>query len=489
MMESVLIFSLKSAICSAVFVAYYLLALKNVQMNSFNRIYLLSAALFSLLLPFADLDIFNSISPVVAADFPLLSVTAKGTDEAFVQAITRSTVDWQLVLVTAYFTVSMVMVLMLIVKPLWVYSLKRKGETVKREGFVLVKTDDPRAPFSFMNMLFWPTHMRQDSPEGKGILMHELAHIRQYHTLDKIFMQFMLAVSWLNPFNWLIKKELWLQHEFLADKYAIKDRDSDAFARMLLYSVAGPSNRSVLSPFFQSPVKRRLKMLTQPSGLSYSFLRRFLSIPVLFTAILLLSANTQKPTSVLRSPEKIILVLDAAHGGKDGGGKSIYGYEEKDITMAISKKLVALSGEYNIEIITTRDEDASATLEERLHISNNAADAIFLSVHVNKSTANDVCNNNYQLGINPKGSKYDKSMLLASSIAGKLKMQQLPVDVVDQGKAYVIRENKHPAILMECGNIDDADNIALLKNDVRSEILCRNILSGIVDYNTRLVTK
>jgi N-acetylmuramoyl-L-alanine amidase len=119
-------------------------------------------------------------------------------------------------------------------------------------------------------------------------------------------------------------------------------------------------------------------------------------------------------------------------------GKSVYGYQEKDLTLSICKKLVALSKEYNIEIITTRDNDAAYTLEERLNKSNSTDASVFLSVHLKKSTTTDSRDNSYELGINPKSSNYSKSILLASAIASKLKTQALPVNVVDHGKAYII---------------------------------------------------
>jgi N-acetylmuramoyl-L-alanine amidase len=488
MIASILTFSLKSAICSAVFVGYYLLALRKAQMNGFNRIYLLSAALLSILLPFTTFRLLN-IAPAIMQDFPLLSVTGIGTEEAIapITATARS-FNWQVAISGAYFAVAIALGMRIVARFAWVYSLKKKGEKTTIDGLQLIKTDTPRAPFSFMNMLFWPKHMRHDSPEGNDILMHELAHIRQRHTLDKIIMELILAICWLNPFNWLIKKELWLQHEFLADKYAIKDGDGKAFAKMLLYSVSHSARRSILNPFFQSPVKRRLEMLTQTVQCSHATLRRFMSIPILLGALVLTSADIENTTAA-KGEKKIVLVLDAAHGGEDAGGKSIYGQQEKDITLALCKKMVLLSKEYNIEIVTTRFEDVSYTLDERVNTSNNTQDAIFLSLHVNKSTNAGVRSNDYELGINPNGKEYDKSRLLASSIANRLKAQKLAVKVADHSKVYVIRNNQHPALLMECGNLDDADNIALLSDEKQKEKLCRNILSGIVDYNTQQSSK
>ncbi|MBS1771448.1 MAG: N-acetylmuramoyl-L-alanine amidase [Bacteroidetes bacterium] len=483
MIASIFIYSLKSTICSAIFVAYYLLVLKNTQMNSFNRVYLLMAALCSLLLPFTDFQLLH-IAPTAVPDFPLLQIAGQGTETDVVKHATTTSFNWWVLLEALYYIVAIAMVLMLVVKSVFIIILKKKGQPLKREGFVLVKTNDSRAPFSFMNMLFWPVHMREDSPEGNGVLMHELAHIRQHHTIDKVCMQLMLAVCWLNPFNWFIKKELWLQHEFLADRYAIKDGDGDMFARMLLLDVADAYNKSIISPFFQSPVKRRFLMLTASAKNKYALLRRFLSVPVMLIAVFLLSAYTDKSAPVAASQDKIVLVLDPAHGGEDAGGKSAYGYQEKDFTLALCKKMEALAGAYNIKIIATRNEDTYPSLEERVKLGNSTNDAIFLSVHINQSSA--VRDNTYQLGINPKGGNYSKSALLASAIGAKLKSQQLPVEVVDHRMAYILRESKHPAILIECGNLDDPENIALLKDNARTDELCRNILSGIVDYNTRL---
>lgn len=481
MIASILAFGLKSTLCSGLFTTYYLLALKNAQMHRFNRIYLLAAAALSLALPFVNLEL-SHIGPVAVSDFPLLQITGVGAQEAAAHTGPSDSFDWQAVLGQLYFALSAVMVLGLAMRSIQLYRIKANGQQEEREGFLLIRTDDPRAPFSFMNMLFLPGDLREDSPEGRSILMHEMAHIRERHTLDKLAMELMLAACWLNPFNWLIKKELWLQHEFLADKYAIKDGNGETFARMLLYSISNVSNRSVLSPFFQSPIKRRLFMLTHPCKSGNSFWRPVLSIPVLLTAVLLLAVNA-KTSTALPSPKKIVVVLDAAHGGNDAGGKSAYGYQEKDFTLALCKKLTVLSKEYNIEIIPTRTEDVCPSLQDRVQKSNSNNADVFLSVHINQSSA--VRDNTYQIGVNPKGKQYSRTMLLASSIAAKLKGQQLPVKVVDQSTSYLLRENKRPALLIECGNLDDADNIALLKDDARTETLCRNILSGIVDYNGR----
>jgi N-acetylmuramoyl-L-alanine amidase len=78
------------------------------------------------------------------------------------------------------------------------------------------------------------------------------------------------------------------------------------------------------------------------------------------------------------------VVLDAGHGGKDGGTVGRKGTKEKDITLDIAKR-VALMLEKNtkIRVVLTRDEDIFVPLEKRTQIANEANGKIFVSIHVN----------------------------------------------------------------------------------------------------------
>src|SRR6185369_14934409 len=93
---------------------------------------------------------------------------------------------------------------------------------------------------------------------GQLIFRHELTHIEQGHTYDKLVCQVLTCIFWFNPFYWIIQKELNIVHEFLADEQAVTNRDTETFAMMLLQP---HNNGSYLVPqhhFFSSTVKRRL---------------------------------------------------------------------------------------------------------------------------------------------------------------------------------------------------------------------------------------
>lgn len=480
-MQQLFYFLLKSSLCSAFLFIYYLAALKNKKMNGFNRWYLLGSVVFSLIIPLLDINVVQ-INAESARSFPILNIMREGSLEDNVIDTTSRSIDWSLLAMCTYALVSLCLLTALAGRVIWIYRMRNRNETIRMNGYMLVNTSLSSAPFSFGNILFWKDDITLESEEGKKVLMHELAHIRQHHTADKVFMQVLLAAFWLNPTLWLIRKELWLQHEFIADDCAIQEGDTESFATMLLH--AHPvSQSSVANSFFHSPIKRRLMMISKSKQITHAHMRRFLAVPMLCLTVFMFSFTVKEHTAnTVRAKKKMIIVLDAAHGGKDDGGKGLDGIKEKDISLKICRKIMALSSEYNIVIVPTREADVYPTLQERLDMSNSVNADLFLSIHLNKSTPEDPRGNEYELGVSKRGANYEQSLKLASAIAPRLESADIQASIVDQSKIFVIRENKHTALLLECGNIDDAANLERLADDKRLEILCRNILSGIVDY-------
>ncbi|MCK7556945.1 hypothetical protein MKQ70_18770 [Chitinophaga sedimenti] len=87
---------------------------------------------------------------------------------------------------------------------------------VKPYWFVV--SEKVMSPFSFFRYIFWNRETRLESPEGQQILQHELAHLTEKHSIDKLLLEVITAFCWINPFFHLMKRELALIHEFIADK-------------------------------------------------------------------------------------------------------------------------------------------------------------------------------------------------------------------------------------------------------------------------------
>ena len=81
------------------------------------------------------------------------------------------------------------------------------------------------------------------------------------------------------------------------------------------------------------------------------------------------------------------IVVDAGHGGKDPGAIGPSGLREKDITLALAKKIaVRLRESLGCDVVLTRDRDVFLPLEERTAIANKVGADLFISVHANAAT-------------------------------------------------------------------------------------------------------
>ncbi|CUU06416.1 N-acetylmuramoyl-L-alanine amidase [Candidatus Kryptobacter tengchongensis] len=78
-----------------------------------------------------------------------------------------------------------------------------------------------------------------------------------------------------------------------------------------------------------------------------------------------------------------VVVIDAGHGGKDPGAIGVYGTREKDITLAVAKKLKTLIENLGIKVVMTREEDEFVELYRRGQIANSNGGKIFISLHCN----------------------------------------------------------------------------------------------------------
>ena len=183
------------------------------------------------------------------------------------------------------------------------------------------------------------------------------------------------------------------------------------------------------------------------------------------------------PDSALED-DRIIIVLDAGHGGIDTGtmkkDKSVY---EKDINLSIVNKMKPLLEDRGVTVILTRDEDEFVSLEERAKISNAHFTDVFVSIHVNSYESSKIggleC---YYYG----ESKACKA--LAEDVVSHLKKQtDIPMRGLREQEYYVLRHTACPAILVETGYLTNQKDAANLLNDEFQDKLAQALVDGILN--------
>ena len=278
--QLLLIYLVKTIIVAGIFWVYYHFALRNKRFHYYNRFYLLLAMAASLIIPLFQFNWFNIENPNLneaIVQMPIQYLTNTSTFEPGF-----SWMDW-LVLIFVSITVGIVVLVLNQIRI--IYSVKRKSQFKVLDEYHFIQTDEENAPFSFLNNLFWKKSIALDTEYGQKIFTHEITHIKQKHTWDRLFCQLVTAMVWINPFYWLIQKELQTIHEFIADEAAVGEAGVAEFAKMLLQTHYDTQFFNPIHTFFYSSIKRRLFMLTTSSQTKFSYARRIMVLPLMIMAI------------------------------------------------------------------------------------------------------------------------------------------------------------------------------------------------------------
>lgn len=291
----------KVILCSALLYGYYWLVLRNKNFHAYNRFFLLAATGLSLLLPLVRIDLWSSHDPEQGSVIRMLKAVSTG-DEYMEAVVIRSSIpSWtpERLYPFVYLAISLIMLFVLVYGLLRIAFLLKKYPVREIGDIAFINSNAKGTPFSFFKYIFWNEKIDMDSVSGRQIFQHEMAHIREKHSFDKLFINIILILFWINPVFWLIRRELSMIHEFIADRKAIDNNDTAAFAAMILQATYPQHRFQLSSSFFYSPIKRRLLMLTRNNSKA-GYIGRLMVLPMaamLFAAFTL--RNKQAMAQVL----------------------------------------------------------------------------------------------------------------------------------------------------------------------------------------------
>jgi TonB-dependent SusC/RagA subfamily outer membrane receptor len=281
-MLAVLYYFLQVILCSALLMGYYWLVLRNNRFHQYNRFYLLAAAVLSWLVPLVKIQWGRPVEisdPEIYRFFMLVARTNSQLEESLRQQRIEQLRD--VLLTGIYVAVAAALLFGMIQALLRIRRLLKENACRSVEDVFLILTKANGTPFSFFRYIFWNEEIDIRTATGKQILQHELTHVKQKHSYDNLFLQLVVIFGWFNPFFWLLKKEMNMIHEFIADNKAVAEGDTASLAQMLLTAAYPQQSFHLTHPFFFSPIKRRLAMLTKTNHPRFSYLRRLVVLPLL----------------------------------------------------------------------------------------------------------------------------------------------------------------------------------------------------------------
>lgn len=177
-----------------------------------------------------------------------------------------------------------------------------------------------------------------------------------------------------------------------------------------------------------------------------------------------------------------VIVIDPGHGGSDPGAVGPSGLREKDVTLAVSKKLAAyLCDIADIHLTRWTDKelrpDDNSDLAARATLANSINAELFISIHCN--SASPVANGVETYAYKPGGNGERLARLVQEEL---VKATGLTNRGVKFANYYVLRRTSMPAILVELAFISNPQEEALLGNPDFQDVCARAIAVGIKRY-------
>jgi len=292
---------------------FYKLCLERSSIHQFKRFYLLGASVLAFAIP--NITFVAYVEPIVY-NLNLLS-----TSTTFDQTQTLApehTVDFIPSMLWALYALGVLIFLFKFCKNLFqIYARIHQNPKETSKGFIHVLIDNLIIPHTFFNYIFLNKSKFKSQQIPKEVLLHEQTHAQQKHSIDIICMEVLQIALWFNPLIYLLKKDIKLNHEFLADDAVLKQGvNASAYQTILLAFSSKASHQHLANAINYSSIKKRFTVMKTQSSPKSNWLRRLLILPLL--AVLLYSFTQREqvvkpsdasPLEIMDQPEAVSIEL------------------------------------------------------------------------------------------------------------------------------------------------------------------------------------
>ena len=276
----------------ALFYAFYKLFCQRDTFFKWRRIALLSFLSISFLYPLFDIQDWVMEQPAIyelADYYTTLTSNEEATVTPVVSEIPLQQPDLLTICTYLYYMGVLVMSLRFIIQLLSILRIRYQGKAIYLNGQRIISLPSEANPFSFFGWIFlYLPQLEEESQEE--ILMHEQTHARQWHSVDVIVSEIVNIVCWFNPFSWLLKGEIRLNLEYLADNQVTQTlNDSKQYQYHLLGLAHTNSKTGLYNNFNVSHLKHRIIMMNKKRTRTVGRIKYALFAPL--AAALLIASN------------------------------------------------------------------------------------------------------------------------------------------------------------------------------------------------------
>lgn len=368
-----ILYLLKFSACLAVFMLFYKLFLEKESFHKLKRGYLLGTLLASIIIPLITFTSYIEANPI---EIPINDLEFSTLTHVPEHTLIEKTNYLPYVLWSIYglgvliFTIRFGMNLFKIVKRI------KQNPKFKNQSVFHVLLTDFIAPHTFLNYIFFNKEKYEAHQIPKEVLLHEETHAKEKHALDILFIEILQIVFWFNPLLYFIKKDIKLNHEFLADHAVINNGiELKNYQNTLLAFSSHATEPQLANAINYSSIKKRFTVMKTQTSKHSMWLRSLILLPVLAILIYSFSSNkvVEKPfedTSGINHTARSIeiVVLDNGNYKIDGNTAT-----KETFTDVINQLHQDVTPEIRNRIINILVNDGKIVSDEDVWFIYNAA--------------------------------------------------------------------------------------------------------------------
>ena len=256
-------FIIKSTISLGILYLVYILVLCRLKTFQFNRYFLLGSLVLSVTIPFISIPINNDVVPVMdMAEITSFTESIVQTGSTIAVGSDNGIVYTNLFLYV-YLAISLILLIRFGLNLFNIITTINSSQKERRQNYTLALVQDKILPHSFFNYIMINENEYKDGRVDSALIQHEITHANQMHSMDIVFIELLKIALWINPFFWLLKKPIQLNHEYLADNSVIANHNILGYKEMLINIVLDNNSGILVSNFDFSLTKQRLKMMSK----------------------------------------------------------------------------------------------------------------------------------------------------------------------------------------------------------------------------------
>ncbi|MGG5486359.1 M56 family metallopeptidase [Gaetbulibacter sp. PBL-D1] len=271
---------LKSSACLLVLLLFYKLILERENMHQLKRFYLLFATVLGFTIPFI------TITTYVEPTYTLGTFQPPLLEPVFYPETTQPTEQntnfWSILLWSIYGIGVLLFLVKFMVNLTKLIVKIKTNPKLKSKNIINVLINNLEIPHTFLSYIFLNKAKFENNQIPEEVLLHEHTHATQKHSLDILFIELLQIVFWFNPIIYFLKKDVKLNHEYLADQAVLQQGTQiNTYQHLLLAFSSTHGGNELTNAINYSSIKKRLTVMKTQTSSTKKWIKTLVVLPLL----------------------------------------------------------------------------------------------------------------------------------------------------------------------------------------------------------------